>query len=88
MDIAKAIAVVVGTLEITVQAAGDHIFPFHNIDDVHELDVVQIPRQLASPLGTADDFDEPGPFEFLGNLIGKLPGYHLFIADFPYIFQL
>ena len=49
---------------------------------------MQIPCQAASALGAADDFDEPGPFEFLGNLVGELPGDELFVADFPYIFQL
>lgn len=88
MDVTETIAVMVRALEIAVQAAGDHVFPFHDVNDVHEGNAVQIPCQAASALGAADDFDEPGPFEFLGNLVGELPGDELFVADFPYIFQL
>ena len=49
---------------------------------------MQIPGQAAAALGAADDLDETGPFELFRNLIGKLPGYHLFITDFPDILQL
>lgn len=88
MDVAETVTAMIGALEIAIQAAGDHIFPFHDVYDVHEGNVMQIPGQAAAALGAADDFDETGPFELFRNLISKLPGYHLFITDFPDILQL
>ena len=46
---------------------------------------MQIFHQSAAALGAADDFNISGLFELLGNLVSKLTGNHLFIADFPNI---
>ena len=82
-----AVAFTVRTHKPLVQAVAEHIFPVHDLNQIHQRNIMQILYQPAAALGSADNFDVSGPFHFLGNFICKLPRYELFIADFPDVFQ-
>ena len=82
-----AVAFAVRAHKPLVQAVAEHIFPVHDLNQIHQRNIMQILHQPAAALGSADNFDVSGPFHFLGNFICKLPRYELFIADFPDVFQ-